>query len=336
MKKKMYFLLTAFLFCVVLSVPIKMFAEETEYHYTEGYIYKYDAMSRGIEIVEYRGKNKIVEVPERIDNFPVTVIGAYAFTGSSTWAPDQYKVNEKIREIILPETMLEIKEAAFSGCSKLERVNLPENLKKIGEYAFDNCVNLQEVKLSSGLTELSEAAFANCRSLEEIVIPKNIIRINTYAFSESGLKEVQFEQGSQLQQIDKEAFFSCYDLIEIKFPDSLKEIGYGAFERCGNLKKVKFGKNSKLEKLNQYVFMYCSKLSEATIPKGVTNLNMALFGYCKSLKKIIFKGKAPKMAKNVFFKMNPKATLKVPEKYKASYRKKLKKKHGYKKTMKIV
>ena len=56
--------------------------------------------------------------------------------------------------------------------------------------------------LNSGLTELSEAAFANCRSLEEIVIPKNIIRINTYAFSESGLKEVQFEQGSQLQQID--------------------------------------------------------------------------------------------------------------------------------------
>lgn len=336
MGKKIHFLLAAFLFCVSFSVSEKTFAEGTEYHYTENYIYKYDAMSRGIEIVEYRGTEKIVEMPERIDNFPVTVIGKRAFSGENWGDSEQYKKNGKVREIILPDTMDEIKEAAFSGCSKLERVNLPENLKKIGEYAFDNCVNLQEVKLPSGLTELSEAAFANCRSLEEIVIPKNIIRINTYAFSESGLKEVQFEQGSQLQQIDKEAFFSCYDLIEIKFPDSLKEIGYGAFERCGNLKKVKFGKNSKLEKLNQYVFMYCSKLSEATIPKGVTKLNMALFGYCKSLKKIIFKGKAPKMAKNVFFKMNPKATLKVPKKYKASYQKKLKEKHGYKKTMKIA
>ncbi len=336
MKKKMYFLLTAFLFCVVLSVPIKMFAEETEYHYTEGYIYKYDAMSRGIEIVEYRGKNKIVEVPERIDNFPVTVIGAYAFTGSSTWAPDQYKVNEKIREIILPETMLEIKKDAFRDCKKLERISLPENLKAVGESAFSNCLSLREINLPSGLTELSEGVFSNCRALEKIEIPKNILKIDTYAFSQAGLKEVRFEQGSKLQQIGKEAFFSCYDLTEIKFPDSLKEIGYGAFERCGNLKKVKFGKNSELEKLNQYVFMYCSKLSEATIPKGVTKLNMALFGYCKSLKKIIFKGKAPKMAKNVFFKMNPKATLKVPKKYKASYQKKLKEKHGYKKTMKIA
>lgn len=336
MRKKSNFLLTALLFCVVLSVPTKTSAEGTERHYTEGYIYKYDAMSRGIEIVEYRGTDKIVEVPERIDNFPVTVIGAYAFTGNPTWAPEQYKMNEKIREIILPETMLEIKKDAFRDCKKLERISLPENLKMVGESAFSSCLSLREINLPSGLTELSEGLFSNCSALEKIEIPKNILKINTYAFSQAGLKEIWFEQDSKLQKIDREAFTSCYKLTEIKFPDSLREIETQAFERCSNLKKVKFGKNSELRQLHTNVFMYCKKLSEATIPKGVTKLNACLFSYCKSLKKIIFKGKPPKMADKVFVGMNPKTTLKVPKKYKAAYEKRLKKKQGYKKTMKIV
>ena len=49
---------------------------------------------------------------------------------------DAFRYCEKLRRVILPDTLFEIGEAAFAQCRSLEYIALPDKLFKIGRYAF--------------------------------------------------------------------------------------------------------------------------------------------------------------------------------------------------------
>ncbi len=139
-----------------------------------------------------------------------------------------------------------------------------------------------------------------------------------------------------MEIIDFETFGFCDNLSELWIPDSIKEIEGRAFWHCDNLKKVEFGNQSKLKIIHWFAFSNCIKLKEIEIPKRVKKIDYEVFLNCKSLKKVTFRGKMPKIKANAFQKIHSKAVFQTPKKYKSEYQRKLKKKHGYKSTMKIV
>ncbi len=57
--------------------------------------------------------------------------------------------NNKIEEIILPNTLTDIKDYAFNNCFSLRVINLPDKLTKIGGYAFNNCTLLNDIYAES-------------------------------------------------------------------------------------------------------------------------------------------------------------------------------------------
>lgn len=77
-----------------------------------------------------------------------------------------------------------IGEGAFRRSHSLKEVSLPDRIVEIERYAFYGCDNLCAITLSVSLKVIGEASFAHCPLLK-ITFPKSLESIGSYAFSNS-------------------------------------------------------------------------------------------------------------------------------------------------------
>ncbi len=180
----------------------------------------------------------------------VTKIGKYAFAGS------------KLTSINWPESIEEIPEGAFSGCTALTQVTTTQNVKKIGAYAFEGCTALTALYFTN-VTEVGDHAFdmmdyrsmaaatnklatVDALALEKIgawafagtaitnaSYPKTT-EIGAWAFAYSkvltvnlGAKKV--ENGEKGTVIGDHAFYKALYLTTVTLADGTEEIGDYAF-----------------------------------------------------------------------------------------------------------
>ena len=68
---------------------------------------------------------RVLEIPEEIDGYTVTKIGAYAFED-----------NESLLSVVLPDTVTEIGYCAFMNCQSLLNLKVPASVTYIESYAF--------------------------------------------------------------------------------------------------------------------------------------------------------------------------------------------------------
>ena len=87
-------------------------------------------------IVDYRGAEEEVEVPEELDGIAITAIGDGAF-----------KLRQDITSVVIPEGVVSIGARAFSSCDGIKTLVLPGSLKSIGTRAFSNCKGLRSLVL---------------------------------------------------------------------------------------------------------------------------------------------------------------------------------------------
>lgn len=189
-----------------------------------------------------------------------------------------------ISNLIIPASIKNIEEYAFSGCSNLKNLvfengELPLTIKK---KAFDaNKIesfttgrnwesidgglkfskSLKEVNLVDGITIIPQSAFEGCSKLEKVDIPSSVNEIQDYAFS------------------------GCYDLSAIRIGDGVKYIGYGAFSWCVSAKILDLGSN--IEIIEGHAFEECSSLEEVDIPSSVNRIGNGTFKRCSNIKSLI-------------------------------------------------
>lgn len=87
------------------------------------------------------------------------IIHKYAFENS-----------KNLKEVVLPESLIEIREHAFRNCNALGKFNIPENLSHIEKGAFYGCSSLTSITMPSYVKSIDEHAFAECSNLEEVVV----------------------------------------------------------------------------------------------------------------------------------------------------------------------
>lgn len=92
---------------------------ETELLSTEEYQYQVNASE--VTIIRYIGTAETVTVPEKIGEYPVTVIGEKAFEGCTC------------TQIELSSGIKKIEKEAFSDCANLKKVTIPSSVAEIGE-----------------------------------------------------------------------------------------------------------------------------------------------------------------------------------------------------------
>ena len=100
----------------------------------------------------------------------VTSIGSFAFAGTS------------LSTVTIPNSVLEIKNNAFGGCTSLTSIVLPSSITKINDQTFYNCWYLASITIPDSVTSIGNLAFYNCYHLTSITIPSSVTRIDTRAF----------------------------------------------------------------------------------------------------------------------------------------------------------
>lgn len=138
-KKSICFIILCLMFLFGCSSSVK----ETDIDY---FTYEIVEKTGSITITGYNGPDEDVIIPAQIDNRPVTIIGEEAFCENSV-----------IKNIVVPEGVVEIERAAFSR-STIKNINLPNTLETIGYAAFHS-------------TEM-----------DKIEIPKSVKNIKSYNF----------------------------------------------------------------------------------------------------------------------------------------------------------
>ena len=161
----------------------------------------------------------------------------------------------------------EIPGGAMSSKYSLTNLVLPDKLKKIGAGAFNDCMYLTgSLLIPEGVEVIENAAFWNCKSFHgTLSLPSTLKRIGT----EKGY--LGYWDGT---------FAGCQFMCELKIPDSVVEIGLGAFNDCrgfyGELRLPE-----KLEKIGESAFNGCLNMTGSIeIPQGVTKIPDNCFNNC--------------------------------------------------------
>ena len=229
------------------------------------------------EIEKYKGKDTVIEIPDKFREKPVRSIGVSAFSMGKT------KTFESIEKIVLPEGIREIADKAFEGCRNLTEVVLPDSLLKIGKAAFAGCSNLTGIVLPDSLAKIGASAFAET-NISSMIIPEKVVELgDAVCKSCQRLSEVSLPYG--LKSIPKDSFSFCSSLETITLPDSIESIEDFGFYDCNRLKKI--GLPTDLKHIGCFAFNGCISLRTMTIPEGVTELGDNAFKNCENLSRII-------------------------------------------------
>ena len=255
----------------------------------------------------------------------VTSIGEYAFEGCSSltsvnylgtieqwcgikfaWGMTSplgaklYLNGELIEDLVIPNTVTEIKDYAFNGCTSIKSVTIPDSVTSIGDSAFSGCTSLTSINIGNSVTSIGICAFNYCTSLSSLSIPNSVISIGDYAFEDcTSLNSV--ELGSSVKSIGTGAFLYCSSLTSIIIPASVIYIGDEAFKDCTSLIDVNIVGNAFMQWGGYKTFYNCDSLTNLIIGDDITIIDSSLFESCDNLKNVVLGISVTKISLGAFY-----------------------------------
>ncbi|MBQ9784971.1 MAG: leucine-rich repeat domain-containing protein [Clostridia bacterium] len=258
----------------------------------------------GVRLGEVGDSNKIV-FPSSHEGVPVTRIVAGTRTSSD---------RTNIKEIIIPDTIVQIDNYAFEKCTALTEIVIPEGVESIGVCAFYDCRSLTKISIPDSIKHIGEDAFDKCpnlvyneddsayylgnannpyaalASLKSTDITTFSIRSETKViygtpfYNCSSLENITIPEGI-VTKIEDEAFRGCASLKSIVIPEGVKSIGDSAFAGCTSLTSVVLPDS--LTGIGTFAFDGCASLTCVVIPDGIASIGTAAFINCSGLKSVV-------------------------------------------------
>lgn len=142
--------------------------------------------------------------------------------GVAEIAESAFEGQDKIREIIIPDTVRKIGDYAFRHCDSLEKLYIPDSVRGefvtfLGRDSFTYCKSLKELRLPYML-QVARSMFFDCRSLEKVDLSAGVSVIEDHTFSDCpNLKEIDFGENPSVYRIAEDAFEGCSEDLKIKF-----------------------------------------------------------------------------------------------------------------------
>ena len=155
---------------------------------------------------------------------------------------------------IIPNSVTNIENYAFSGCKSLTSIEIPNSVSNIGNYAFSGCKSLTSIEIPNSVSNIGNYAFSGCKSLTSINIPNSVTNIEDSAFS------------------------GCDSLTNINIPNSVTNVEDSAFSWCKSLTNINIPDS--VTNIGDYAFSDCSSLTSINIPDSVTNIGKSAFWRC--------------------------------------------------------
>lgn len=129
------------------------------------------------------------------------------------YAKDFYVNNTLVKDLVIPDTVTELKNYAFCGFEGITSVRISDSVTTIGSYAFYDCDSLETVIMGEGIAEIREGAFCFCNNLKNVVVPASIITIYEDAFYDCKNMEDIYYLGTDAQWCEI-AIYNGNDYLE--------------------------------------------------------------------------------------------------------------------------
>ena len=236
-----------------------------------------------------------------------------------------------VEEVTIPTTVKKIGKTIFPHDSNLKIVNY--NAENSYSYlAFKWCENLTTVNIGEKVTSISESSFVGCSKLVNVNFAGNVEFIGQEAFAGSEWEEnIRNCAEGEIVYVDKVLYFggkasgdvvvkngtksiyyeafdnhtdsdSCsYDKIDITsilLPDSLENIGAGAFKKCTEITSMTIP--SGVKEIQEYTFMYCYSLENVILNEGLQSISGNAFDECVRLEDIFIPASVENIATSAF------------------------------------
>lgn len=163
--------------------------------------------------------------------------------------------NTTLKEVILPEGLISIEEAAFANCTALEKLNVPSTVNTLGRWILEN-TKVTSFTIPQGVTVIPASCFYGS-AINTINIPPSVKTIGNWAFQDA-------------------------KLTEVVIPSSVTSIGKWAFG-CDNdnptLQSVIIEAN--ITEIPVCCFYLQTKLTSLSLPEGITAMGDDAFCGCK-------------------------------------------------------
>lgn len=233
-----------------------------------------------IKSCSYNFQSKFIIIPELLDTQSVIGVGKQVF------------YDKGIKDVTFPETLKSIKNGAFAS-NDLDFVKIPIGLEFIYDSAFlnggidslfipENCQlrvigqdafsqnNIRTLKIPRGVEQINNTAFTRNYQLEKVTISNTVSYIGQSAFFYCSIKNLLFEDESQLTSIESDVFSNNL-LTNIEIPSSVIDISSYAF-KDNRLNVIEFEDDSKLITLEDDAFGYSEKMSYKAIKSKISNI----------------------------------------------------------------
>ena len=246
------------------------------------------------------------------------------------------------KNTIIPATVTEIEDCAFSGCSTLSAIEIPVGVTKVGEYAFRGCSALRRVVIPEGVTSIGASAFFDCTALNRVDIPASVVSIGGFAFEHcpaissmsvaSGNPEydsrdscnaiIETATGTLIAgcmntvipmtvtAIGDNAFSGSFMLTKVNIPKSVTAIGNYAFTGCTSLSSISIPNS--VTAIGEAAFSSCSALTVLNIPNSVASIGQAAFSGCSSLESITLPKTLTSIGDHTFFGCSMLKDINIP------------------------
>lgn len=268
-----------------------------------------------------------VVVPEKVSyqgqKYTVTSIGDCTFAMSD------------IESVVLPETIENIGEEAFSECYNLVSINFPKSLKSIGDNAFSYCNKLKvgnvpsSCNVGNGAFEgtIKESLFSK-RKLNESTNDESFefkgINYKTISESEAEVGRNETAKGEinipekvndpngkeyTVTSIGEEAFMQCRDITSIILPKSITSIGDYAFLGC-HIASIMLPESLTSIGIHALAF---TKLKSVIIPDSVINIGDHMFAFCGNLRSVKLPATLKEIKDGMFYSCKPLTSINIPD-----------------------
>ena len=294
-----------------------------------------------------------------------TKAGSYEVPlGVSSIGEKAFKECDDLTDIKISGNVARIGKEAFSQCSELRSISIPASVQYIDDAAFIWCGNLSSITILNKDCRIAEEALDN---FDKDVEGGDLATI--YGYKGSTAQAYAEKYGHKFIALDGNSGGNEQKVPTIQPPKDIpvipavkeikkgekKTVSGGTYTGLGNgkvayaapasknIRKTTIpnqveidGKTYPITEINTGAFKNCKKLKSVVIGKGITSIGTKAFSGCKALKKITIKSaKLKKVGKNAFKGIHAKAVIKVPKAKLKAYKKLLKKK-GQGKKVRIV
>ena len=206
------------------------------------------------------------------DNSALTYLGEGVFENCGSLTSATFGANSKLSSI----------NYRLFRNTGLKSIVIPATVSGIDNYAFAES-NLSSITFepNSKLRYIALDAFFEC-SFEKITLPKSLTSIEDYAFEYCcNLKNVYFEEDSQLTRLYEYAFYCCCSLESIVIPSTVTTIDTEAFAECYELATV-YIESSTIASLTSDDGLLLANATTVYLKQGLSTALVTSQGFAKS------------------------------------------------------